>query len=76
LDVYIDGEYSQNFEFDPAGTAAAEVITGSKRTYPRSVQALFPSDPALKKMKAEAFIGIPLISSQARVLGLIAIIYQ
>src|SRR5262249_15195353 len=76
LGVYLDGEYSQNFEFDPAVTAASEVIGGARRTYSRSVQALFPSDPTLKKMKADGFIGIPLISSQGRALGLIAIIFQ
>jgi len=76
LEVYLDGEYSQNFEFDPAGTAAGEVIGDSTRVYPRYVQAHSSSDPALKKMKAEGFIGIPLISSQGRALGLIALIYQ
>jgi PAS domain S-box-containing protein len=76
LGVYLDGEHSQDFEFDRAGTAASEVMEGSMRACPRSVQTLFPSDPALKRMKAEGFIGVPLISSQGGALGLIAIIYR
>jgi signal transduction histidine kinase/CheY-like chemotaxis protein len=44
LEIYIQGVHSQNFEFDLAATAAAEVVGMGSRTHSRAVQSLFPAD--------------------------------
>ena len=75
IEVYIQGARSQNFEFDLAGRAAAEVVGVGCRSNPRAVQSLFPEDGRLERMGAEGFVAVPLFSSQAQCMGLIAVIY-
>jgi PAS domain S-box-containing protein len=74
LEVNIEGARSQNFEFDLAGTAAAEVVSMGSRTHAAAVQSLFPEDGVLKRIGAEGFIAVPLFSSQAQCMGLIAVV--
>ena len=75
IEVYTRGVHSQNFEFDLAGTAAAEAVGGGSRTHARAVQSLFPADALLERMGAEGFVAVPLFNSQAQCMGLIAVIY-
>lgn len=76
LEVYVEGDHAENFEFDLAGTAAAETIGMGPRTHTTAVQPMFPSDMVLATMGAEGFVAVPLLSSHAQCLGIIAAIYR
>ncbi|MBZ5610682.1 MAG: sigma 54-interacting transcriptional regulator [Acidobacteriia bacterium] len=60
------------FEYDLAGTPCAGVIQKQQLcTYAEGVHRLFPTDAQLVKMRAEGYVGSPLVDSSGRCLGLI-----
>ncbi|OGP18343.1 MAG: hypothetical protein A2V21_309195 [Deltaproteobacteria bacterium GWC2_55_46] len=74
LAIWAKGRFADNFEYDMQGTPCGEVVMGEVCSYPRSVQASFPGDEHLVHMKAESFVGIPLLDSGGKVMGHIAAI--
>src|SRR5262245_48936082 len=74
--AYREGVEAENFEFDLAGTAAAETIALGLRAHGAAVQSTFPSDTLLKEMEAESCAAVPLLSSHGECLGLIAASYR
>src|SRR5262249_181119 len=76
IEAYVEGEQWQHFEFDLSGSAAAEVIGLGPRAHMADVQKRFPSDTELHRMRAESFVSVPLFSSNAQCLGLIAVVYR
>ena len=72
LVLYEYGNIVHNISFAIENTPCAEVIGKKAQVYPKQIQQLFPHDNKLKEMNAESFIGVPLIDSKDKPLGLIA----
>lgn len=68
--AFWNGEtWSDNFEYDLAGTPDGAVVLGEPRHYPRNVQGLFPHDTDLVKLSAQSYLGIPLCAPDGKTLG-------
>jgi two-component system, cell cycle sensor histidine kinase and response regulator CckA len=65
-----------SFEFELAGSAAAELAFGKPCLYRSDVQSRFPSDKLLAEIGAHAVIGLPLLDQQGRPIGLILALYR
>ena len=75
--VCIDGEISDNFSYDLEGTPCSHVVNGTSdsiRSYSSRIQTLFPNDKMLVDMDAESYVGVPLIDTTGKHIGLILII--
>ena len=75
LAAFVEGDRPEAFEFPLEGSPDAEVASGSPCIYPRAVREIFPEDPVLRDLKAEAWVGVPLNNSEGQASGLIAAIY-
>jgi len=72
LAFWAKGHFADNFEYDLKDTPCGKVASGDVCSYPCSVQAAFPKDEYLVQMEAESYIGIPLIDSGGKVMGVMA----
>ena len=71
------GVESDDFEFELAGSAAAEIALGKAILCRAGAQRRFPSDKALKRLRADAFAGVPLIASEgAAPAGVLMAVYR
>ncbi len=66
----------QNFEYPIANSPSAKVINKEICTFPSNLSDFFPNNKLIKKLKAEGYIGVPLINTQGKVLGLVAAIFN
>ncbi|MBW4520971.1 MAG: PAS domain S-box protein [Scytolyngbya sp. HA4215-MV1] len=74
LAFWMGGDFCQNIEFSFQGTPCENVIKGKKiYFYPSDVPALFPGDPYIAVLKAESYMGIPLLDSDGEMLGYLAV---
>jgi len=69
-----DGELVGNIRYALASTPCDEVLSQGLCVYPDRVQELFPRDEMLVEMGARSYLGAPMIDSQGRELGHIAIV--
>lgn len=65
-------EFLEDFEYELAGTPCERVLDGDFVHHAESVQALYPKDIALADMRAESYVGVPLVHDE-RVLGHLAV---
>lgn len=72
--VYSKGKIVDNFEYGLVGTPCRNVVKQQLCVYPEAVQQLFPDSILLPKMLAESFGGMPIYSSDGKVLGLICVV--
>jgi PAS domain-containing protein len=71
------GAEPDDFEFELAGSAAAEIALGKAILCRTDARRRFPSDKALKRLRADAFAGVPLIASEgAAPAGLLMAVYR
>ena len=71
------GVEPDDFEFELAGSAAAEIALGKAILCRAGAQRRFPSDKALKRLRADALAGVPLIASEgAAPAGLLMAVYR
>ncbi|KGF73643.1 hypothetical protein DO97_15120 [Neosynechococcus sphagnicola sy1] len=63
-------------EYPLADTPCEQVIQKGFCIYPQNLQHCFPENRALQDLEAEAYIGVPLVSSSGEVIGLISVISQ
>ena len=75
LAFFGDGGRLATFEFPLAGTPDADVAGGSPYIYPRGVRERFPTDPLLRDLEAEAWVGVPLNGLEGQSNGIIAAVY-
>jgi formate hydrogenlyase transcriptional activator len=73
LAVWGHGQLLDNFELPLAGTPCEGVLGGQMAHYPEHVQERFPDDKGLATWQAESYCGVPLVDSEAKVLGHLAI---
>ena len=62
------------FEFDIADTPCMKVLNGEVCHYKEGLQALFPLDTGLVDWGAQSYLGVPMLDSESRVIGHIAIL--
>jgi len=68
------GEMAENFRYDLTGTPCLNVIEGRTCCYPEKLQQLFPRNEAIKRMRAEAYVGVPLRNSAGDIIGHLVVI--
>jgi len=71
-----DGEITDNLSYDLEGTPCCHVVGGtgdSIRSYPSGIQQLFPDDHLLVEMEAESYVGVPLVDTTGKHIGLIVV---
>ncbi|HYN14666.1 MAG TPA: sigma 54-interacting transcriptional regulator, partial [Terriglobales bacterium] len=66
--------FGENFEFDIADTPCEKVLHGEVCHYREGLQGLFPRDTALVDMRAESYLGVPMLDRASRVIGHIALL--
>ncbi|NET58268.1 MAG: PAS domain S-box protein [Symploca sp. SIO2E6] len=69
----MDGEITDNFDYDLAGTPCYAVSQQRMCIYRQNVQQLFPEDTMLREMRVESYLGIPLFNSAGQTLGWMAV---
>ncbi len=67
---------ANNVEYNVAGGPCASVVLGETSQYPWNLCDLFPEDVALRKLSAESYVGIPLMSSSGSVIGHLAVMHD
>ena len=67
-------DFGQNFEYNIANTPCEQVIGGLSCYYPKNLQNIFPLDHDLARLKAESYVGVPLINSSGKILGHLVVI--
>lgn len=74
LAFWHDGHLVPNRTYPLEGSPCADVLGKTMCVHPRGVGALFPKDHGLQKLRAEAYVGLPLWDAEGHPLGLLAII--
>jgi hypothetical protein len=74
--LYRDGKITENTAYPLPGTPCEIVLTEGIRVYKSKVRQQFPRDRALQEIRAEAYVGMPLVDSLGRVLGLLSVIFS
>jgi formate hydrogenlyase transcriptional activator len=67
------GESLPNVEFELAGTPCEDVVRGGLCHHPLGVRRKFPSDRDLIDLGIESYLGVPLLDSEGKVLGHLAV---
>jgi transcriptional regulator with GAF, ATPase, and Fis domain len=62
-----------NIEYDVAETPCLKVLDGTLCHYPDNVRALFPHDRDLRELRAESYIGLPILTAAGQVIGHLAV---
>ncbi|MCS6815180.1 MAG: histidine kinase, partial [Cyanobacteria bacterium] len=77
LAAWVDGQLGQLVCYPLAGSACEAVVnTAGARYYPEQVQAMFPQAEGLASLKAESYLGVPLLDGQGQVLGVLSVIHD
>lgn len=74
LALCLDGQLATNVTYPLAGTPCEHVLQESARAYPSGIQQCFPDDEMLGELGVEGYVGAPLIDSNGRKLGLLAVL--
>ena len=67
------GEYAENFSYRIEDTPCERVRSQGSRFFPRDMRNLFPRDQMLARMGVESYWGAPLIDSNGKVIGILAV---
>jgi PAS domain S-box-containing protein len=73
---YLDGNLADNIKYGLAGTPCELVVGQDLRLFDTGLASQFPADKALAEMGLDSYIGMPIMTSNGRPLGLIAIMYR
>ena len=68
------GEQIGPIEWDLKGTPCEPVIAGQVCCFPDDVAQLFPDDAPLVDMKVRSYVGVPILASEGRVVGHLAVL--
>ena len=74
LAVWTADRFGDPFEFDIADTPCMKVLNGETCHYKEDLQVLFPLDTGLVEWGAQSYLGVPMLDSEDRVIGHIAIL--
>ncbi len=76
LSVLSKGLPTENFEYAQAGTPCERAIRGEVCVFATHVQESFPACGMLHDLGADSYIGAPLVDSQGRALGVLAVLHH
>ncbi|MGD9017008.1 MAG: sigma 54-interacting transcriptional regulator [Desulfobacterales bacterium] len=75
LAFWLAGEFVDHYEYDIRGTPCeASIINKTYLHIPENVVDLFPGDPDLPKIRAVSYMGFPLVDTENRILGNLAVV--
>ncbi|MFG6176449.1 EAL domain-containing protein [Halomonas sp. THAF12] len=74
LAVWSRGHHRPNIQYPLAGTPCEAVTYQQACLHPRDVQARFPQDVMLQELGAESYLGLPLLTVDGDLLGLLAVL--
>ncbi|TDU73037.1 PAS domain S-box-containing protein [Prosthecobacter fusiformis] len=74
--LFLHGQFQENISYILPGTPCEGVSLGYTSIFESSVQSQFPEDLWLKGHGIEAYAGIPLLDTQMRVNGIMAVFYR
>src|SRR5207237_5907285 len=67
------GRLADNVAWDVRGTPCEDVVAGKLCHHPNRVWELFPQDEPMVRMRIESYLGVPLLDTQGKVLGHLAV---
>lgn len=73
---WADNERQPSLEYTLDGSPCAEVASGKICFFRDSVMQLFPSDPKLRAFDAYSYLGVPLLSRDGQLIGILAIFHD
>jgi PAS domain S-box-containing protein len=73
LAFWARGQSQDNFEYDLSGTPCEDVIRGQLCHHPAGVKDRFPEAKPLVQLGVESYLGAPLLDTDGKVLGLLAV---
>ena len=71
-----EGGPSGDLEYLLAGTPSSTAVTNGACVYERGVRQVFPNDPLLRRIGANAYVGMPLLDAAGRPVGIILLLYK
>lgn len=72
---WLNGKWVDNYEYSIEGTPCEPVIRNACRVHlPENVIQLYPDDPDLREFRAVSYLGEPLLDSNGKVIGHLAIL--
>jgi PAS domain S-box-containing protein len=75
LAFWADGHPMENFLIDIAGTPCERVLESARLVhYPDNISELFPNSSTIKDFSAISYMGVPLIDSNGKILGNLAVL--
>jgi PAS domain S-box-containing protein len=75
LAFWVDGQVAENFEIDITGTPCEAVIQSARLVhYPDNMMNLFPDSSSVREFAAVSYMGVPLIDSDGKILGNLAVL--
>ena len=72
--VWAGDRVGDNFEYDVAMTPCQAVLDGTIHYHCHDLQRLFPQDNILVELKAESYLGVPMLDASGRVIGLVTVL--
>jgi formate hydrogenlyase transcriptional activator len=69
LAFWVGDAFADEMRYALAGTPCEGVIAGKICCFPEGLQALFPQDKGLVDLRAESYLGLPLLASSREILG-------
>ncbi|BDU70004.1 hypothetical protein GETHOR_21050 [Geothrix oryzae] len=76
LAVFTEGGPAENFTYDQSGTPCERAARGELCVVASGVQEAFPRCPLLHDMRAQSYVGAPLVDSQGKALGVLAVLHR
>ena len=74
LQFWSGEDFGSGFEYNVHGTPCERVLEGTVCYHSQDVQALFPKDKDLVELKAESYLGIPLVDTSDEIIGHLAVL--
>jgi PAS domain S-box-containing protein len=75
LAFWVDGQLAGNFKIDITGTPCEAVIESASLVhYPDNMINLFPNSDTVREFTAVSYMGVPLIDSNGKILGNLAVL--
>lgn len=76
LATFVDGAPGGAFDYALEGTPCQEALRGELCVIDRSARQLFPDDPLLEELGVEAYAGTPLVNTDGKCLGVMAVFFR
>jgi signal transduction histidine kinase/ABC-type amino acid transport substrate-binding protein/ActR/RegA family two-component response regulator len=76
LAVYVDGAPAENLEYPLHGSPCEGALRGDLCIFAKGVQEQFPQLQLLKQLQAQSYVAAPLVDSNNKVQGLLAVIHR